>query len=379
MGLFQSKVTSVTAFIDKLLLSLRQLSIIIMATTDLAVGLQSLSLTSPELLLFKPDESTDFALDDIPRYLFRVFTPHSRGTTDSTLTKSMDAKYENPAYKVDIFSRDDKHRVAGMINRHLRWFPGPEDNLVSWTSSLLFALIYIFHLHANTTDASPFEEISLCIVDAAYFPRGTFVQDMGLIKAYVSFDTTLRVVKGWREGSLYFGEFLSQGAPKIEDRCRIVSAQALIDNGLYDLRSEFRDFSHWQRQRRPPWAIPTLQLREALNEIGEQGQDVTENRLRAAMRIARLFGPGWRLPFAASLMSFVPHPSDDSRALIKFRAKEYTSRSLYTTCLKLKTDAEKMRRDRRALPWKPILAHATRCRNWVNTAILCIQCIEIIV
>ncbi|KAL5330966.1 hypothetical protein ACEPPN_000493 [Leptodophora sp. 'Broadleaf-Isolate-01'] len=57
----------------------------------------------------------------------------------------------------------------------------------------------------------------------------------------------LRLKKDW-----YFGEYLSQGALKIEDKCQIVSAQAMIDRGLYDLRREFEEFSHWEIARKPP-------------------------------------------------------------------------------------------------------------------------------
>jgi hypothetical protein len=167
-----------------------------MATEGLIAGLQDLRLTSPEWLLFQPDEDTQQLLDDIPRYLFRIFTPHSRGETNSIWAKSMDATDKSPRYEVDIFSRHDKHSIAGMVNRHLGWWRGPEDNLVSWASSLLFALVYIFHLHANNTDKSPFDKISLCIVNTSHFPRGTFIQDMGLINAYLRFDSKLQILKG---------------------------------------------------------------------------------------------------------------------------------------------------------------------------------------
>jgi hypothetical protein len=68
---------------------------------------------------------------------------------------------------------------------------GPEDNLVSWTSSLLFAIAYIFHLHANSRDGSTFN-ISLCIVDTTGFPKRVFLRDMDLIRAYCSFDEDLQ-------------------------------------------------------------------------------------------------------------------------------------------------------------------------------------------
>ena len=47
--------------------------------------------------------------------------------------------------KVDIFSRNDRGEGAGITFRHIKWQESLNDNLVSRTSSLLFAPVYIFH------------------------------------------------------------------------------------------------------------------------------------------------------------------------------------------------------------------------------------------
>ncbi|KAF5561566.1 hypothetical protein FNAPI_3590 [Fusarium napiforme] len=117
-----------------------------------------------------------------------VFTPKSQGITNEFWTKSMDARYEVADNRVDIFARANRQRTAEMLYRHLRWLGGPDDNLVSWTSSLLFALVYIFHLYANTRDGSNFDNIHLCVVDTSIFPEPVFLRDMDLIQAYRSAD-----------------------------------------------------------------------------------------------------------------------------------------------------------------------------------------------
>ncbi|KAG9242212.1 hypothetical protein BJ878DRAFT_184442 [Calycina marina] len=207
-----------------------------MALPDIADALQALSLSDPEHLLFYPGGENAWLwekFNDIPRYLFRVFTPKSRGETNRIWTKSMDARDGNQNSRVDIFARESKEQVAGMLYRHLRWLPGPEDNLVSWTSSMLFALVYIFHLRANTRNGSAFDDISLCIVDTTEFPKEVFIRDMDLIRAYLQYNADLEGFKSLRSrDDYYFGEYLSQGALKIEDKCGIVSAQAIIDRGL---------------------------------------------------------------------------------------------------------------------------------------------------
>jgi hypothetical protein len=296
-----------------------------MAFPDIADKLLALSLSDPEYLLFCPSGDKAWLrekFDDIPRYLFRVFTPKSCGTTNRFWTKSMDARHSTENSRVDILAREDNEQVAGMLNTHLRWQEGPEDNLVSWTSSLLFALVYIFHLHANSGDASVFDDIFICIIDTTKFPKAVFLRDMDLIKAYLSFNPDLKkfglqVRKDW-----YFGEYLSQGALKIEGKCEIVSAQAMIDQGLYNLRREFENFAHWELCRRPPWARPVVSLRKDLCQI--ESPEISNEKLRVAINVAELFGSYWTLPIAANLIALLPGPKEDVAIIQVFRANIFT-------------------------------------------------------
>ncbi len=109
-----------------------------MAFSNIADELQGLSLSDPEYLLFCPSGDKAWLrekFNDVPRYLFRVFTPKSCGVTDTSWTRSMDASYAPEKSRVDIFARQDNKQVASILNTHLRWREGLEDNFVSWTSS----------------------------------------------------------------------------------------------------------------------------------------------------------------------------------------------------------------------------------------------------
>lgn len=88
--------------------------------------------------------------------------------------------------------------MASMLNWHLRWSGKPEDpdNLVSWTSSLLFVLQYIFYRHTRWKDRSSLDKIYLCVIDTVSFPNGVFLRDIDLIYAYRSFDINLRDLEG---------------------------------------------------------------------------------------------------------------------------------------------------------------------------------------
>ncbi|KXH69608.1 hypothetical protein CSAL01_12759 [Colletotrichum salicis] len=296
-----------------------------MALESLADQLQDLNLTEADCLPFQPTQEmkrTLETLDDTPRYLFRIFSPKSCGITDKTWTKSMDARYAAADCKTDIFLRVDKHKVAGMIYSHLNWLESPSDNLVSWTTSLLFALVYVFHLRANARNASTFANIFLCIVDTTCFPQRVFLRDMDLIRAYKPFNLGLKdfeVLRSRNQGQFYFGEYLSQGALRIEDKCEVVSAQAIIDQNLYGLLPELENFAQWKAQLRPPWAKPVVKLREKFfTEIAER-QGISRDGLRMAINISNLFGQRWRMPMAINLIALSPHRSDDTDILLSLR------------------------------------------------------------
>lgn len=303
------------------------------AINDLAEKLDSLKFDQPTCLPFSPTEDKQWLLqtfDDIPRYLFRIFNPKSKGTTDTFWTKSMSARRDEEDCTIDIFSKPDD-QVADMLYRHLRWWRGrPDDNLVSWTSSLLFALQYIFHLHINERNTSSFEDICLCVLDTTSFDPGVFLRDMDLIQAYQSHDDALnewapvrRMKHKQLSGSYYFGEYFSQGALKIEGACQIVSAREIIDRGLYDLVPDFRAFGSRPLTPRAPWADEVLRLREEFYSR-QTRQQCTREEIRAVINIAALFGLRWRLPIAANLLALRPRLREDGVILKAFGTMHFT-------------------------------------------------------
>lgn len=201
-----------------------------------------------------------------------------------------------------------------------------DDNFVSWTSSLLFALVYIFYLHANRRDGSDFTEIYICIIDTTRFAKGVFLQDLDLIRAYSAFDRaladTLKLRTEKHGGRFYFGEYLSQGALKIKGKCAIVPASALIERGLFDLQPIFEEFAHWEKAFTPPWVYPVLHLR---NDIDRKTAGAsTSTVLRAVNCIIQLFEPPWRLPMAANLIGSLCCRIEDPSILEFFRRDSFT-------------------------------------------------------
>lgn len=100
-----------------------------------------------------------------------------------------------------------------------------------------------------------------------------FMRDMDLLTAFSQYDTspsymqkTLPKLQSLRRrrhrnysGSYYFGEYLSQGALRIEGCCSIISMQDIIDAGLYTLKDELR----FPEVKEESWANRVIMLRES--------------------------------------------------------------------------------------------------------------------
>jgi hypothetical protein len=154
---------------------------------------------------------------------------------------------------------------------------------------------------------------------------------MDLIRAYRSVNQDLREFEKLRmkkrigfSGYFYFGEYFSQGALKIEDKCQIVSSRRLIEHGLYYIRPEFRNFATWKRMEKPPWANPTVELRESFYCTNEKSKEISAKQLQVALDIAQIFEQRWRLPMAANLIALTASRRRDERILEAFQENAFT-------------------------------------------------------
>ncbi|KAK4551666.1 hypothetical protein LTR86_010997 [Recurvomyces mirabilis] len=210
----------------------------------LSKDLDRLNLQAPKVVAFDPSTSKhnwNFDLDPIPRYLFRVYDQNSPGLSDGDWVKSKDLVQGAPEAGVDVFCRDDRTELAHQIWGHLMWKGLKNDNLMSWTSSLLFVIQYIFYRYNRQSERPTYNSIKLCVLDTQGLPQGAFIRDLNLIGAFAPFDRRLQQVHDLRSGPHYFGEYLSQGALRVQGHNTIVSAHDLIDRGVLSLRPEFEN------------------------------------------------------------------------------------------------------------------------------------------
>ncbi|KAH9213134.1 hypothetical protein DL95DRAFT_367320 [Leptodontidium sp. 2 PMI_412] len=219
--------------------------------------------------LFYPPASYEvklqkFATTDVPQYLFRTFDRKSSGRSDDNVVASMASITESPEEsRKDLLSLP-KDEAIGMLHTHLtkRCCGGEDsDNLMSWTSSLLFAIQYA--IWRRRTFRSHPADIKICVVDTRRFPRGQFAPDLWLLQAYRNTAAqeggkTEEFFRFRLEDTRYHnGEYLSQGSVDHAGRSCVVSLESLEESGLYDLYPEFAEVEGAER-----WTNRVRELRE---------------------------------------------------------------------------------------------------------------------
>jgi hypothetical protein len=206
-------------------------------------------------------------------------------------------------------------KAANLLLNHLLWQRGAEDgcNLMSWTSSLLFALQYALYRHRK--DGDDLRHITLIIIDTSLFPQGTFIQDMEVMKLFEHADTRLKKFVEYRETEYYFGEYLTQGPLNIQGRCVFASVQQMINLGLFTLQPGLAEEEQWRCW--PKRVLDYRQLFSDRKQVATMKGDVS-----TALDIARnCFGGRWTVPGAIMLLSLQPRYRDDSVISEGFKAQ----------------------------------------------------------
>ncbi|KAJ5395037.1 uncharacterized protein N7487_009340 [Penicillium crustosum] len=267
----------------------------------------------PNHLLFKPQAGSGLAptaLDEIPR-----------GTTNGMWVRSESAYQNRNFFTEDIFfNLDDEKRttIARTLNLHLRWWYQAKnpDKFVSWTSSLPFAIQYIYYRHLSPDDGSSLEDIKLYVIDTTQFPRGTFLRDLDLMNAFGQYDDrpsrcNLESFRNLRHKPSYdFGEYLSQGSLNIEGKREIISATSLFEGDrLRRLQPHFRVFDGFPfKDGKPVWASEVIRLRYVIwhaADIRDLSPEEMEGRLEAVKEIVQDLEPSWRYPLAIYFTSLI--------------------------------------------------------------------------
>ena len=289
--------------------------------------------TTDEPLLFQPDPfQTELhdSFHNIPRYLFRLHGCYTAGTTTQLEVTSPAWRFWRPSEqhrKRDLFQKDC--REAGrLLHEHLTWDPAHEQtcNLMSWTSSLLFAIQYGLYRNQQTNGYSRTElqGLFILVVDTGDFPPGTFIRDLEAIKAFLPSYLQLDKIYGWRTRPirrLYFGEYLSQGSLAVKGKCVQTSLERMIDSGLFSLVPDLRDTTTWRKL-----ADRVVDLREVFDSDPSYSATSKQDVRRATFMAETCFGSHWTLPMTLMLLS-LKYRSRDNRIIVEAVLALFTGKS----------------------------------------------------
>ncbi|KAK8096116.1 hypothetical protein PG999_014138 [Apiospora kogelbergensis] len=236
---------------------------------------------------------------DIPPYLFRTFDPNSSGTNDARVVASMmSGSWSQQESRIDILAREPQ-QAAIRLHKHLTkslFGADRDDNLVSWTSSLLFAIQYaLWREHYS----DPFD-VKICAVDTTKFPPGQFVQDVWLLEKYRGTATQIGLdytdLLRWRNAlHCYNGEYLSQGALHHGTRSCLVTLGQLQDAGLFDL---YHELSSPAGRRQWTKRVKDLRMCWALEHV------TSSMEIHSALLLGRCFSLSEPLNMALMFLSF---------------------------------------------------------------------------
>ncbi|KAI9370173.1 hypothetical protein BJX61DRAFT_535843 [Aspergillus egyptiacus] len=267
-----------------------------------------------------------------PRFLYRLVAPRSAGTT----TPSLVVPPAVSGGEQDIFGLPPA-KAARLLLNHLLWQTGHADgcNLMSWTSSLLFALQYALYRHRRNGDN--LSQIHLIVLDTSGFPAGTFIQDMEIMRALQGVDAKLQKFVEFRESEYYFGEYLTQGRLDIEGQCVCAPVQKMIDLGLFELQPALGEQDHWQC-----WPKRVLDFRVLFEKTSPVA--TTDGQVETAVDIAReCFGGGWTVAGAIMLLALQRRMKDEGDLVRGLKAR-------FTVTDVRRAGLDKMRVDSRRLP-----------------------------
>jgi hypothetical protein len=263
----------------------------------------------PTATIFQPGSNGNLvrlnnSFHRIPRFLFRTTAPATPAITTPNIIQSPAVK--NGSDASDILRRDHD-TAASMLVEHLLWSNKRENNLISWSSSFVYAMQLALFRESKDHGVPKADEIRIWVIDTFRLPRGAFLPAVELLEAY----SIPSAQESSRTGMQicyadYYHEFLSQGTMTIPQYqhpiLQSTSLRTLRENGLSGLLDDT------DRQ--------TLRKRVTLfrrNFINETRRTSTQGEIGLAWSLSDICFPDSyiRPVFMVTLLSLTPRlPSD---------------------------------------------------------------------
>ena len=125
-----------------------------------------------------------------PRYLFRAWAKNNRsaGTNSfSGFTSVAKSLGSTDSTRIQDMPRAE---ALAMLSSHIRWSalastgPSLNSDLVSFSSSFLWTLVFAMHEAASRSHGVELDEVHICVVDTLMVPIDTFVSRADIISKF---------------------------------------------------------------------------------------------------------------------------------------------------------------------------------------------------
>ena len=260
--------------------------------------------------LWDPDGSfrhlrEDF--DSVPTFLFRTYTPASWGINNEREVGSALSFFER---ETDDLLSKPQLQAQRELDEHTRWYKDYPSNLVSWTSSLLFAVHFgIQRIIKNSGHYGP-ADVKICILNTKFLPQGTFLPATALLEAYGI------PYKDRANDGHFVAEYLAQGRIRFGDNSseyvETITLKQLWDNGICDLHPPFRE--NWDQLDCP--------VRDARGAFKRRAAATTQKEWNLANKVAngcQIDNKRTRFVMVMMLLSLKPRPRNDHEILESVR------------------------------------------------------------
>jgi hypothetical protein len=210
----------------------------------------------PSKWRFQPRGDLQFLeskFDEVPPFLFRTYflAPHSKSSHNFVRS----AAIWNGRNDGDLLSRD-REMAKCMLEKHLLQRDSTENNLISWTDSIVVAIDQaICKVRSDALVAG--SNIRICVLDTRRVDRSIFLPAGSLM------DALLVPNEGNFKRQNYDSEYVSQGELDVRGKSSATSLHALLERGLY---KAFPPFNLHDTSSKKPSCVRAQDLYKAFQE-----------------------------------------------------------------------------------------------------------------
>ncbi|OAP64879.1 hypothetical protein AYL99_00851 [Fonsecaea erecta] len=249
---------------------------------------------------------------NVPRYLFRAYSPASEGYNSRERFGSM--ARTNDILDITSLAQLAPGAARSMVKDHLIWESRKERNddiFISFTSSFLFALQHCVRKIA-TCQHTTAENCYIHVIDTSKYPPGTFSWTVDLLKDHgLDENDHPRLRHDYHEAE-YLAQFeLCVHPPTASESDGLVSMSQLITaGGLFQILPELDDETYRGELRNRLEQLRHVWYREE--------EAVTAGDIEGARRLALCFGCQWMIPMMIWVLAMKARPQDDKMVQAEF-------------------------------------------------------------